>query len=119
MKYMARPFKKILKENLLELLSLKFLLLPLAVAFIKSLDASIFFDEFWKRFFDIYTWIISFAIFFADAFLRATYWYARERKPSYIKKMQEQEERQAAKEAQKHQSVGADLVKDPKKGDNT
>lgn len=115
MKYIPRSFEKILKENLLELISVKFFLLPLAVALIKSLDASNFLDEFFKCVFDVFTWIFSCVIFLADAFLRATYWYARERKPSYIKKMQEQEERPAAKEAQKHPFVGTDLVKNQEK----
>lgn len=118
MKYVARPFKKILIENLVEIFSLKFFLLPLSVALIKSLDASNFINDFLGLFFDISTWIFSSVIFFADAFLRATYWYARERKPSYIKKMQEQEERQSAKEAEKHQTVVTDPAKNQEKGDN-
>lgn len=51
-------------------------------------------------------------------FVLTVYPYARERKPSYIKKMQEQVQRQAAKEAEKHQTVVTDPAKNQEKGDN-
>jgi nitrate/nitrite transporter NarK len=51
-------------------------------------------------------------------FVLTVYPYARERKPSYIKKMQEQEERQSAKEAEKHQTVVTDPAKNEDKGNN-
>lgn len=115
----ARPFKKILRENLMEFFSLKFLLLPLAIALIKSFDANDYLSTFVKHVFDFLTWIYASAIFLADAFLRALYWYARERKPSYIKKMREQDEWMAAKEAKNHQSVDTDPVRTQEKGNST
>lgn len=96
-----RPFKKILKENLLEIVSLKFLLLPAAISLIKSLGSTEFLISYVSFFLDVFTWVYSIGIFLADAFLRAVYWYARERNPSYIKKQEAYEKAKAEKDAKK------------------
>lgn len=85
----------------MELFSLKFLLLPIGVAFIKSLNSDEAVMMFFRAFLDAVTWAYSLLIFFADAFVRAIYWYARERNPRYIKKMEAYEKMKQEKEAAK------------------
>jgi hypothetical protein len=102
MNHLPRSFKKLFFENLMELFSFKFLLLPVAVAFIKSLNADELAIAFFQVFLEPFTWYYSFGIFVADAFIRAAYWYARERNPNYIKKMEAYEKWKAEKEAKKN-----------------
>ena len=63
----------------------------------------------------IFYWLVMWPLLL---FVLTVYPYTRERKPSYIKKMQEQEERRAAKEVEKHQAVVADPAKNQEKSDN-
>lgn len=102
----TRPFKKIFKENLLEIFSFKFLLLPVAISLIKSLGSTEFLVAYVSFFLDVFTWFYSVGIFLADAFLRAVYWYARERNPSYIKKQEAYEKSKAEKESKKSAQTG-------------
>ena len=100
MHHSPRLFKKLFVENLMELFSFKFLLLPVAVAFIKSLNADELAIAFFQVFLEPFTWYYSFVIFVADAFIRAAYWYARERNPNYIKKMEEYERKKNSSQSE-------------------
>ena len=57
-------------------------------------------------------WLIWILIIFVDAIVRAVYWHARERNPTYIKKQEAYEKWKAEKEAAKQK---ADEQAQPKK----
>ncbi len=87
-------------ENLQDIASWRALVIPLAV-FIpivinhphNSIDVILYLIT------SQLAWFIFFLLFVADALIRAAYWYARERNPTYINKQEAYEKWKAEKEA--------------------
>lgn len=105
MTFAPRSFRKMFSENLRDIASWRSLVIPFAVFFpivINHPSNSI--EVIWELITSPVAWVIYLLLFFFDALIRAAYWYARERNPSYIKK-QEAYERLSGENELKKKSV--------------
>lgn len=102
MAFIPRSFRAMFLENLYDINSWRALVIPLAVFFPIAVNyPDSFLKIIWSLIVSPKAWLIYFLLFVLDAFVRAIYWYARERNPRYIRKMEAYEKIKEAKEAVK------------------
>lgn len=97
-----QSFKEHLKQNFGEIVSARSLFLPagfLVCCFI--MDRAHAIEIFFGLVSHVEIWLIWIGALAADALLRSIYWYRMERKPSYVKKMEEIDRWLADKKAKK------------------
>lgn len=93
-----RNFWPMVIENLLDVFSLRVLIIPVGVLLsISVAHPSEAMAVMLKLLSSTRAWVIFLGIFVADAFIRAAYWYSYERSPRYKRRQEELERWQAEK----------------------
>lgn len=106
---LKRSLKEHFRDNFQELFTWRIFAIPVGAFLIVWIREPEYGLEIFSMFLRYpLAWLLWLGVAITDAMLRAIYGYARERKPRYIKRMQTQDDRQAAKVAQER--LGAETA---------